>query len=97
MKMMILNINMFCARAHLRYFSHINGARVILKNLTVDCCILDVNWDTISLASFRKSMRWIISLVAVDKATYSASVEDKAISVHSLDAHMSGQPANMIT
>jgi hypothetical protein len=37
-----------------------------------------------------------ISLVAVDKAIYSASVVDKAISVCSFDAHTKGQFANVI-
>jgi hypothetical protein len=39
----------------------------------------------------------MISLVAVDRAIYSALVDDKAISVCNLDDQMSGHPANMMT
>jgi len=37
------------------------------------------------------------SLIAVDRAIYSALVDDKVISVCSLEDQMSGHPANMIT
>ncbi len=49
-----------------------------------------------SLASFIKSIKGIISLVEVDRVIYSASVDDRVISICSLEAQMSGQPANMI-
>ncbi len=41
-------------------------------------------------------MRCMISLVAVDRAIYSASVDDSAISVWSFDDQTRGHPANMI-
>jgi hypothetical protein len=50
----------------------------------------------LSFASQRKSIKYIFSLVAVDRAIYSTSVEDKAISVCNLDDQISGHPANMI-
>ena len=47
-------------------------------------------------SSFASAMIGTISLATVDKATYSASVEDRAISVWSLDPQSKGQFAKVI-
>ena len=49
------------------------------------------------LASFISDNNGRTSLIVVDRAMYSASVEERAISVCSFDAHINGQPANRIT
>jgi hypothetical protein len=46
-KMMILNVQMFRARANFRYFSHFNGSRVVFKDFAVYSCIIDVDWDAL--------------------------------------------------
>jgi len=49
------------------------------------------------MMSCRTCLKGRIFLVAVDKAMYSLSVVDKAISVWSLLPHVMGQPQKVIT
>ncbi len=94
-EVVIFNVQMLGPWPHFGNIGYFNGPCIVFKNLTHYSWLLvhNTTGTPISCASSNSHIMGITSLIACDRAIYSASVDDRAISVCILDAQCMGHPA----
>ena len=95
-EVMALDVDVLGLGPHLQKLCQFECTRVVLEHLTMYFALLPVAKRQACLCRCTSHIRFfkgMASLSAVDKAMYSASVVERAISVYSLDPQVKGQSA----